>query len=112
VYNQLLELCGFEPEDIKREQPRIKRTFQKWGITPEDVSRAEARIKQYFDYRLRGVRRFLGLWLMEFVDVTLAREEGKTIVYPSYPPFSQIAATIATMSDDLYACVPSAPLWR
>ncbi len=106
MYNQLLELCGLEPEEIKKELPRIERAFQKWGITDKDIARAESRIKKYFDYRLRGMRKFLGLWLMEFVDLTLAREEGKTIVYPSYPPFSQIAATIATMSDDLYACVP------
>jgi hypothetical protein len=37
TYTELFRLCGFEPEEIDRQRPRIERAFQKAGIVREDV---------------------------------------------------------------------------
>jgi len=52
------------------------------------------------------VRKFLGIWLKEFADLTLSREEGKTVVYFSFPPVGQIAASLATIENNLYTGIP------
>ena len=47
MYTQLLALCGYEPEEIKEQRPRIDRAFEKLGINEEDIKRGEARIQKY-----------------------------------------------------------------
>ena len=106
MYSELLKLCGFEPEEIEKGRPRIDRAFEIWGIKAEDVNRAEERIKRFFDLELIGIRKFRGIWLKEFVDLTLAKEEGKKIVYSSFPPIAQIAGSMALMSEGVYCSVP------
>jgi benzoyl-CoA reductase/2-hydroxyglutaryl-CoA dehydratase subunit BcrC/BadD/HgdB len=106
MYSGLLELCGFEPEDIERERPRIDKAFKIWQITAEDISRAEERIRRFFDLELTGMGKIRGIWLKEFVDLTLAREEGKKIVYSSFPPVAQVTGAISVMSDKVYCSVP------
>lgn len=104
--SELLKLCGFEPEEIRREKPRIDRAFEIWGITAEDVKQAEARIKRFFDLSFFGMRKIRGIWLKEFIDMTLAKEEGKKVVYTSFPPVAQLNGAISLMSDKVYCSVP------
>jgi benzoyl-CoA reductase/2-hydroxyglutaryl-CoA dehydratase subunit BcrC/BadD/HgdB len=106
MYSELVKLCGFEPEEVEKERPRIDRAFEIWQITAEDVKRAEERIKSFFDLELTGMRKFRGIWLKEFVDMTLAKEEGKKVVYSSFPPVAQITGAISVMSDKVYCSVP------
>lgn len=106
MYSELLQLCGFEPEEAAKEQPRVDKALKKWGLTPADVKRAEERIKRYFDMELTGMRKVRGIWLKEFVDMTLAKEEGKKVVYSSFPSIVQITAATAIMSDKVYSAVP------
>lgn len=106
MYSELLELCGFEPAEAEKEKPRIDKAFKIWGITAEDVKRAEERIKRFFDLELAGMRKIRGIWLKEFVDMTLAKEEGKKVVYSSFPPIGQITGAMAIMSDKVYCSVP------
>jgi benzoyl-CoA reductase/2-hydroxyglutaryl-CoA dehydratase subunit BcrC/BadD/HgdB len=106
MYSGLLELCGFEPDEIERERPRIDRAFEIWQITAEDINRAEDRIKRFFDLELTGMRKFRGICLKEFIDLTLAKEEGKKIVYSSFPPVAQVTGSMALMSDEVYCSVP------
>jgi benzoyl-CoA reductase/2-hydroxyglutaryl-CoA dehydratase subunit BcrC/BadD/HgdB len=106
MHSELLQLCGFEPEEVEKEGPRIDRAFGIWGITAEDVKRAEERIKRYFDLELNSMRKIRGIWLKEFVDMTLAKEEGKKVVYSSFPPIGQITGAMAIMSDEVYCSVP------
>jgi len=86
VYSELFKLCGFEPEEIERERPRIDRAFQKLEIGPKDIARGEERLRKYFDVELLGVRKLMGIWLKILIDLVLAREEGKKLIYPSFPP--------------------------
>lgn len=106
MYTELLKLCAFEPGTIEKERSRVDRAFEIWGIGLEDVKRAEAKVKRYFGPSAPGVHQWLGIWLEEFVDLTLAKEEGKQVVYCSYPPVPQIASTFATVSEDVYCVVP------
>jgi len=106
MYSELLKLCGFEPEEVEKERLRIDRAFEIWGITAEDIKQAEERIKRYFDLELIGMRKIRGIWLKEFVDMTLAKEEGKKVVYSSFPPIAQITGAMSVMSDEVYCSVP------
>ena len=95
MYSELFTQCGFESEEIKRESARIEKTFRILEIGPEDVSRAQDRIEQYFDIELLGMRKVLRLWLKDLMDMVLAKEEGKKVVYVSFPPILQIGAPLS-----------------
>jgi len=110
MYSEFLSLCGFEPEEIKREAPRIDKAFSILEIGPDDVNRAKGRIEDFFDIELLGMRKVLGLWLKELTDMVLAKEEGKKVVYVSFPPISQIGAAIALASEDVYCAAPDVVL--
>ena len=103
---EFLRLCGFEPEEIKKESPRIEKAFDILEIDNDDIDRAKAKIEKYIDIELSGMRKILGLWLKELVDMVLAKEEGKKVIYVSYPPIPQIVAAMATTSDDIYCASP------
>jgi len=105
-YDEFLKLCGYEPEEIERERPRIEKTFEKLELTTEDISRGERRVSQYFDVELKGVRKILGLWIKSLIDLVLAREEGKKLVYYSFPPHPHVTIALATASKDIYAAGP------
>jgi hypothetical protein len=106
MYSEFLTLCGFEAEEIRKELPRIERAFSILEISDEDVDRAKARIQKYFDIELLGMRKVLGIWLKEMVDMVLAKEEGKKVIYVSYPPIYQIAATMVLTSETIYCAPP------
>lgn len=103
---ELLTLCDYTPEEIESESARIARAFERWDINSDDIARAEARIRRYFDINLIGMRKFLGIWLREFVDMTLAKDEGKSVIYLSYPPLGPLASGLADMADDVYCGIP------
>lgn len=84
-YDTLLEMCGFEKDEIHLQRSRIERVFAKTDIGDSDISHAEKRVKQQLDIDLLGVRKLLRAWLLELTDLVLSREEGKRIVYYGYP---------------------------
>jgi benzoyl-CoA reductase/2-hydroxyglutaryl-CoA dehydratase subunit BcrC/BadD/HgdB len=106
MYSEFLQLCGFSQEEIEKERRRIDQAFQIWGITATDIKRAEERIRRYFDLELIGMYKIRGLWLKEFVDLTLAKAEGKKVIYSSVPSISQINAAMAFLSDRVYCTSP------
>jgi hypothetical protein len=85
MYDELLTLCGFEPEEIERERPRIERAFERFGINDEDVKRGESRIREYYAIELEGVRKLLGVWMKEMIDLALAGDEKRKIIYGEWP---------------------------
>jgi hypothetical protein len=89
-YDNLFKLCGFDDEQIKQDAPRIEKTFKNWGITEEDVHRAEARIQKYYATQFEGVRKLIGVWMKEFMCLTLAREECRKVVYSEWPGSANI----------------------
>jgi len=103
---ELLQLCGFEPEEIEREQKRIDRAFEKLELTTADIAQAEERVRKNFDTTLKGVRKCLGIWIKELFDLVLAREEGKKIVYPSFPNIPMIGLALNLASEEIYCQSP------
>jgi benzoyl-CoA reductase/2-hydroxyglutaryl-CoA dehydratase subunit BcrC/BadD/HgdB len=107
MYSKLLSLCGFSPEDLEREKPRIEKAFQKAGLKEEDFRRAEKRVETFFDIQLEGVRRLLGVWVKEFIHFILAGEERKKIIYSTLPSLGgNPIAVVNLISKDFYACFP------
>ncbi len=84
-YNELLKLCGFEDEEINKEKLRIDKAFEKLALVPEDMKTAESWVRQNHDVELMGVRKLLGAWLKELIDLVLAKDEGKKVVYYGFP---------------------------
>ena len=106
MYTELFKLCGFELEEIEKEKPRIEKAFQKAEIGREDIERAESRVRQYFDTTSLGVRKSLGIWMKQLIDLVLAREEGKKIVYPAYPTVPMVAVALNLASEEVYCQAP------
>lgn len=109
-YDALLELCGFEPEEIDKERPRIEKAFQKLELAPDDIESAGKWVTQNHDVGLQGVRKLLGLWLKELIDLVLAKDEGKKLVYYGFPTIAGPAAAIAATSENIYCVCPDAVL--
>ena len=107
---ELLKLCGFEAEEIERERPRVDKAFDKLEISPEDVSHAEERIAKFFDIEMMGVRKTLGMWLKEAIDLALAKEEGKKVIYASFPPVTQIVTAGVMATEQLHISAPELTL--
>jgi len=110
-YDEMLHLCGFEDEEIRRESSRIERAFQKLGLEPEDMEKAQGWVKENHEVELLGVRRILRAWLLELFDLVLAREEGKKVVYYGFPSIEGPGMAIKTAAGDgLYCACPDAIL--
>ena len=109
-YDELLKLCGFEEDEIKKEKPRIDRVFQRLELGPEDMKTAEGWVRQNHDIELLGVRRLLRAWLSELLDMVLARDEGKKIVYYGFPSIPGPGMAIKAAGDlagiDIYCACP------
>lgn len=108
MITDLLQLCGFEPEEMGRELPRAQKTFEKFGLTDEDVEHGEERIKLYYNTEIEGVRKALGIQLRELFDITLAKEEGKeVIIHGTIPQISgETMIAAALHSDNVLVAFP------
>jgi hypothetical protein len=105
-YDKVLELCGYEPAEIEEQRTRLEKAFSKLKFTPEDFERAEARLIKYFDIELEGIRKMFGLYVQSLVDLVLAREEGKKLVYSMMPPMVIVQNAMAMASSEIYATAP------
>jgi hypothetical protein len=106
-YHDLLKLCGFEDSEIDKERPRIEQAFQKLELGPEDMKQAERWVRQNHDIELLGVRKLLRAWLLELVDLVLAKEEGKKLVYYGFPSIQGPSMAIKAASQrEIYCACP------
>jgi hypothetical protein len=102
---EFLKLCGFETGDIEKELPRIEKAFDRLGLTPGDIEKGKQRLHKYYDIDLQGVRRAIGLSLLEVVDTVLAREEGKKKIIYGFmcTGYETIATAVVSKSEEIYA---------
>ena len=105
---ELLKLCGFEPNEIDAQLPRIKKVFNKIGLTDEDIERGKQRLNKYYDMELQGVRKMFHLYIRGLANLVLAREEGKEMVmYGLMSPGTEIiAAALMTKSKKFFSANP------
>ncbi len=105
-YDALLSLCGFEAFEIENERPRVERAFARLGIGPGDMGTADAWVRQNHDVSLTGVRKLLGAWLKELIDLVLAKEEGRKVVYFGFPAMLGPGLLISASSGDVHVSAP------
>lgn len=104
-YLELFKMCGFEEEEVKREKPRIEKTFDKLELGPRDVENALKTIPKNFDISLSGVRKALRIWLEELLNLMLAKEEGKKLIYGTAPGFPcELLEAIRVAAPDRVYC--------
>jgi benzoyl-CoA reductase/2-hydroxyglutaryl-CoA dehydratase subunit BcrC/BadD/HgdB len=108
---ELLTICGFETQEIASELPRIEKAFQKLGITSGDIERGKQRIAEYYDIKLQGIRKAIGLCIRDVVDTVLAKEDGKKKLICGYmaPGFEILASALLTRSKDVHTANITGP---
>ena len=95
ILDEFLTLCGFSAKDKEEHYSRVEKAFQKVGINDADIQRGIARINRYFDVELQGVRKLLSVHLLAFLELVLAKEEGKQkIIYGEWPLTTPIMMAI------------------
>jgi benzoyl-CoA reductase/2-hydroxyglutaryl-CoA dehydratase subunit BcrC/BadD/HgdB len=109
-YDKLLKLCGFDDEEINKERLRIEKVFQRLELVPEDMKTAESWLQQNHDMTLVGVRKILRLWIKELIDMVLAKEEGKKLLFYGFPTIPGPSAAISSASSEIYCVCPDGVL--
>ena len=106
---EMLTLCGYEDHEMDKEFPRVQKAFTKLGITDEDIARGRQRLATYYDMDLKGVRKIIGLFVKELVNITLAKEEGKKKIIHGCmaPTFEVFGSALASNADDVCAMAPN-----
>ncbi len=106
MYSRLLEMCGFEPQEIRQEKNRIEKTFKILGIGEKEIAAAEKRVERLYSIELQCVRKMLKVWIKELIALVMAREEKEKIVYAIMPSPSESYLAAMLASDRLYVGYP------
>jgi len=106
MYSKLLELCGFEPDEIRQEKYRIEKTFSILKMGEKEISAAEKRIENLYSVELPSVRKMLKIWIKELLALVMAGEEKEKIVYAIMPSPSESYLAAMMASDNLYVGYP------
>jgi hypothetical protein len=89
IYEEFLRLTGFEEEEMSQYLPEWRKASKRLGLTEKDIRfGTEEWIPTYFDTSLVGIRKSLGAYMKEFIELTKANEykaQGMKIVY-GIPP--------------------------
>lgn len=109
-YKELFETCGYESDELVEDGPRIETALDKLELGPRDMEPAERWVRQNHDVELLGVRKMLGIWLKELIDLVHAKEDGKKLVFFGFPTIPGPAAVIAASSDEIFCTSPETVL--
>lgn len=86
---KLLEMAGFEGEELDRFLPDWLFATEEVGLNDEDIRYAvEEYIPGNWDIQYRGVRKMIGAYLRELVEIAKTKQykaEGKKILYGILP---------------------------
>ena len=89
IYEDFLRLTGFEEDEMGKYILEWRKASARIRLTEEDIRYAtEEWIPLYFDISLEGVRKSLGAYMKEFIELTKAgeyKEMGMKVVY-GIPP--------------------------
>jgi len=79
-------MCGFSDKDITQNKKRIEEVLSRIGVTNEaHIRHAEAVTRSNFEIELGGVRKLLRVYMLEFLDAVLAKDEGKIFISAGFP---------------------------
>jgi benzoyl-CoA reductase/2-hydroxyglutaryl-CoA dehydratase subunit BcrC/BadD/HgdB len=101
---ELLELCGFEAQELDSELPRIQKAFDKLDINAEDIERGKQRLNKYYDIELQGLRKVFRLIVKELVNALLVREESnKKVIYGfMFPGIDMLGSALVSNSRNVF----------
>jgi benzoyl-CoA reductase/2-hydroxyglutaryl-CoA dehydratase subunit BcrC/BadD/HgdB len=89
VHEEFLRLTGFEEEEMPEYLPQWRKASEKLGLTEDDISFAtKEHLPAYFAVELEGIRKLLGCFVKETIDLTKAsdyKKRGVKIVYGILP---------------------------
>ena len=89
VYEDFLRLTGFEEAEMPKYLPEWRKAAAKLGLTEEDIKFAtEKQLPSYFAVEMEGIRKLLGCFVKETIDLTRAgeyKDRGVKIVYGILP---------------------------
>ena len=110
-YNvKLLEMAGFEGDELEAFLPDWMAATEIVGLTDEDVKNAyEDYIPKHWDIQYKGIRMMIGAFFHEMVDATKTKQykaEGKNVIYGLIPsvPFAYYA--MREVDPDAYIAFP------
>ncbi len=104
-YKELFKLCNYTDEEIEKEATRIEKALEKAELGPEDIDRAVERLNKHFWMESAGVRKIWGIWMKQFVDLALCREEYDKVVFYTYPLEPRLGTSI-NLAGNYYAATP------
>ena len=113
AYEDFLRLTGFEEEEIPRYLPEWRKASEKLGLTEDDIRFSTREwLPAYHQVDLKGIRKALGCFIREAIDLTKAneyKESGVKIVYGILPAtvFQYYALKLAA-PDKVYVSFPDA----
>ena len=109
---ELLKLAGFEEEEeIQAFLPDWLMTTERVGLSDEDIMfAAREYIPTYWDIQYRGVRKMIGAYLRELVEIAKTpdyKKQGKKIIYGILPAIvTTYSAFKYAAGDDVYVSFP------
>ena len=111
IYEEFLRLTGFEEDEISKYLPEWRKASEKLGLTKNDIQFAvQEWIPVHFETRLEGVRKLLGGFIKETIELTKANEfkqRGVNIIYGIMPAMIvYYHALKLTAPDQIYVSFP------
>jgi benzoyl-CoA reductase/2-hydroxyglutaryl-CoA dehydratase subunit BcrC/BadD/HgdB len=111
AYEDFLRLAGLEEDEMARYLPEWRKASERLRLTEEDVRYAtDTWIPTYFDTGLLGVRKSIGAYVKEMIELTKAneyKEQGMKIVYGILPAsLHYYYALKITAPDKVFVCFP------
>ncbi|MDY6880386.1 MAG: 2-hydroxyacyl-CoA dehydratase family protein [Desulfatiglans sp.] len=103
-FTELFSLLGYEKDEIKEEGSRIGKALEIMEIDDDDIKFAVDRIKKYYDVELVGVRKILGFWMDAAIELVMAKDEGKKLVYMGGPPEGKTLTALNMLDDVVCTC--------
>jgi hypothetical protein len=113
IQEDFLRLVGFEEDEMSKYLPEWRKASEKLRLTEDDIKFGVAEwIPAHFDIRLEGVRKGIGSWVREMIDLMKADEykkKGVKIVYGVFPSsFQYFYALRSTVPGKVFVSVPDA----
>jgi hypothetical protein len=104
VYENFLRLTGFQDDEISQYVPVWRRASEILGLTEDDVRFAtEEWIPQHYDIALEGIRKLLGCYVKEAIEISKANEykrQGVKIVYGILPAINHYYYALKSTAPD------------
>jgi len=115
IYREFLELCAFEGEELDKMVPVWEKYSALLGLSEEDVRFAlDEWIPKYWDIQYLGVRKMIGAYIREAIEIAKTpeyKEQGVKIVYGILPAIlTNYQAMKIAGGDDIFVSFPDMQL--